>query len=299
MTPEPGFRMKTRGLQVNIAFLGLGRMGRELVVHLIDAGHQVTVWNRTPSAAEGAVKLGAVAADTAPEAVAGAEAVLTVLFGPDAVREVVIAPELPIGDGALWVDITSVGPEDAAAFADWSRKRGIRFAHSPVVGSLAPARAGALGVLLGGEPDAIALARPIVSLWAAQGRPRVYDTAAKAAAAKLVANLALAVSMQGMVEALRLGCSGGLTAEEALAALDGTPLSRIRDIKGEIVREGVYDDTQFSADLLHKDARLMLRLSARPLPALTAAFTALDHACRTGHGDSDFSVIAEPDTMGV
>jgi 3-hydroxyisobutyrate dehydrogenase len=282
-------------IAMKIAFLGLGRMGRELAVHLLNDGHEVTVWNRTGSAVGNFTEQGAKGVTTAVEAVDGAEVVITVLFGPDAVREVVLDGRLPIAQGALWIDITSVSPADAETFNSWATDAGIRYVHSPVVGSLAPARARALGVLLGGSPDAIAAARPIVSLWAGKDRLHEYESPAKAATAKLVANLTLAVSMQGFVEALRLGRSGGLTTDEVIQALDKTPLSAVKDLKGENVRTGSHDDTQFSTNLLAKDARLMVHTSDLPLPALTAGFQSLTDAIRAGRGEADFSVIAAGD----
>jgi 3-hydroxyisobutyrate dehydrogenase len=277
---------------MKIAFLGTGRMGRELARHLLDDGHELTVWNRTASAAESLVKNGAHPAENPQAAVGGADAVLTVLFGPDAVREVVIDPPLPIKRGAVWIDITTVSPADATSFTAWAAERGVHYAHSPVIGSLAPARARALGVLLGGDDEAVAGATPIVSTWAAPDRLRVYESAAKAATGKLVANLAVAVAMQGFVEALRLGHSGGMTTDEVITALDRTPLSMIKDLKAANVRDGRFDDTQFSADLLSKDTRLITQTSEYPLPALTAAYEALENARNAGRGDEDFAVIA-------
>jgi 3-hydroxyisobutyrate dehydrogenase len=280
---------------VKIAFLGLGRMGRELVLHLLADGQDVTVWNRTASATQAGAQRGARVAHTAEEAVGDAEVVVTTLFGPDTVREVVTEVDLPIPHGALWIDVTSVSPADAESFADWAAVRHIRFVHSPVVGSIAPARAGTLGVILGGDREAVAAATPIVSLWAAPDRLRVYDSVAKAATAKLVANLTLGVAMQAFVEALRLGHSGGLSTEEVLGALDGTALAAIRAVKGDVVLDERFADTQFSASLLHKDARLMLRTSRTPLPAVTAVFASLEEAIRAGRGEDDFSVIAADD----
>jgi 3-hydroxyisobutyrate dehydrogenase len=280
---------------VKIAFIGLGRMGRELVLHLLADGHDVTVWNRTASATQAGAQRGARVAHTAEEAVADAEVVVTTLFGPDTVREVVTDADLPIPHGALWIDVTSVSPGDAESFADWASARNIRFAHSPVVGSIAPARAGALGVIIGGDAESVEGAKPIVSLWAAPDRIDVYDSPAKAATAKLVANLALSVAMQAFVESLRLGHSGGLSTEEVLGALEGTALAGIRAAKGDVVLDERFADTQFSANLLHKDAGLMLRTSRAPLPAVTAVFASLEEAIRAGRGEDDFSVIAADD----
>ena len=280
---------------MKIAFLGLGRMGRELAAHLLADGHDLTVWNRSQSAVENLVKQGAKGAATPAAAVEGAEAVITVLFGPDTVREVVLDASLPIENGALWIDITTVSPADTVSFSEWAKSAGVRYVHSPVIGSLAPARARALAVLIGGDADAVAAARPVVSTWAAKDRLREYDTAAKAACAKLVANLALAVSMQGFVEALRLGHSSELTTDQVTQVLDMTVLSAIKGAKGENVRSGEFSETQFSAAALAKDTRLMVHTSQHPLPALTAVFQSLEAAIRAGRGEDDFSVIAADD----
>ncbi|WP_285117381.1 NAD(P)-dependent oxidoreductase [Leifsonia sp. fls2-241-R2A-40a] len=277
---------------MDIAFLGLGRMGRELVTHLIDGGHRVTAWNRSPEPAEAVGRRGARIAPSPAEAVEGAEAVITVLFGPDAVRETVIDPSLAIPSGALWIDITTVAPSDADDFASWASSAGVRYVHSPVVGSLAPARAGSLAVLIGGEHDAARQARNIVSLWADPDKIRGFDSPAKAAAAKLVANLALAISMEALSESLRLGTAGGLSTEEALSVLPLTTIAGIAAMKGPVIASGDFDDTQFSASLLAKDLRLMLATADTPLPAAALVAAELQRAVDAGHGEQDFSVIA-------
>ena len=279
---------------MKIAFLGLGRMGREMAAHLVADGHDVTVWNRTPSATVPLLDLGARAATTASDAVDNAEVVVTALFGPDAVREVVVDAGLAIARGALWVDATTISPADATSFDAWSTAQGIAYVHAPVIGSLAPARARKLGVLLGGNAEAVARAQEIV-VWADTAKIKTYDTPAKAAVAKLIANLTVALSMQGLVEALRLGHSNDLDTEEILSTLDLTMFAGIKAIKGNVITAGTFDDTQFSADLLTKDIRLMLHSSQYALPAVTAVFESLQTAVRAGHGDDDFSVIAADD----
>jgi 3-hydroxyisobutyrate dehydrogenase len=280
-----------------IAFLGLGRMGRQLVAHLIEDGLDVTVWNRSVSAAEEVAATGATLATTAADAVRDADVVLTVLFGPDAVREVIVDGDLPFAPDATWIDVTTIGPADATGFETWARDRGLRYAHSPVIGSLVPAQRRELGVLIGGTDDAVEVARPIVSHWADPARLSTYDAPSKAAAGKLVANVALAVTIQGLVEALRIGRAGGLTAAQVIERTrDKTALAVIATLKGDTLLNGNYADTQFSLDALAKDARLMIDAAAEPLPALTAALSAFLDAQREGHGDEDFSVIAAGDT---
>jgi 3-hydroxyisobutyrate dehydrogenase len=277
---------------MRIAFLGLGRMGRILARHVLDDGHDLTVWNRTAGAADELGGAGAVVADSAARAVEGAEVVITALFGPDAVRSVIAEGNLSFASEAVWLDITTIAPSDATAMAQWAAGAGVRYVHAPVIGSLAPARNRALGVVVGGEEAAVEKVLPLVRLWADPDRLQRYDDPGKAATGKLVANLALAVGMQGLVEAITLGGAGGLSPEETLATLKGTALGLIAGMKGQNVLSGQFEDTQFSADLLAKDARLMVGTSPRPLVALTTALAALQRAQDAGFGDNDFSVIA-------
>lgn len=278
---------------LHIAFLGLGRMGTELVLHIIDAGHDVTVWNRSRDKAEPLADKGARVADSAAEAVDGAALVVTTLFGPDTVREVVLDGDLPFADGATWVDITTVSPADATEFAAWAVDDAVAYAHSPVIGSLAPARAGQLGVLLGGPQAATDVARPVVSLWADPDRLHVHDDPAKAATGKLVANLALAVSLQGLAEALQLGRAGGLTTDEVLAQVqDKTMLAAIAGMKGDLIRGGDFSDAQFSVNALAKDLGLMQQTAGEPLPAVLAAGASLAARIADGHGEDDIAAIA-------
>jgi 3-hydroxyisobutyrate dehydrogenase len=277
---------------MKLGVVGLGRMGRELALHLISAGHDVTVFNRTPGSARALVDAGASAASTAADAVADADAVVTVLFGPDAVREVVIDADIGIPAGALWIDATTISPDDADDFAAWSVARQVRYVHSPVLGSLAPARAGTLGVLLGGDSDAVEAASTIVALWADPTRVHRFDTPRQAAAAKLLVNLGLAVATEALGEALLLGRSSGLTDEAVLTVLDKTPLAGVVLAKGQTLREGSFEDAQFTVDALHKDAQLALRATGHPLPALAAAAESLARQQGMGRGDWDFSVMA-------
>lgn len=278
---------------MKVAFLGLGRMGRELVAHITEAGHDVTVWNRSHSAVEHVAAKGIAGADSPEEAVADAEVVVTVLFGPDAVRETLIERDLALQAGTTWIDITTVAPADTEQFEAWAVARGVEYVHSPVIGSLAPARARQLGVLVGGSERGVEVALPIVSLWADPDRFHVVGTAAKAAARKLVANLALATTIQAVTEALSLGAGGGLTRDEVFAQLlEKSALQTMATMKGDMIRSGNYDDSQFSVNALAKDVRLMVRTAREPLPALTAAYAALEVARAEGLGENDFAVIA-------
>ncbi|HQD60896.1 MAG TPA: NAD(P)-binding domain-containing protein [Propioniciclava tarda] len=279
---------------MKIAFLGTGLMGTELALHLVKE-HDVVVWNRTSERTERVVAAGASVASSVAAAVAGRPVVVTSLFGPDTVREVITSPDA-LGAGVLWIDSTTVSPEDADEFAAWAEARGVRYVHTPVVGTIGPARNGALGVYVGGtDAAARAEAEDIVRPWADPVRLKQVDSAAKAAGAKLLANLALAVSLQGLAEALRLGKAEGFTAEEVLDLLEYTGLAFPAKMKRAQVLSGEFDDAHFTADALAKDIRLMLRSTPDPLPATTAALEALTREQRAGRGASDISVLLAPE----
>lgn len=274
---------------MKIAFLGLGRMGTELALKLVDE-HELTVWNRTPDKTEPLVERGARAAGTPAAAVEGAELVITSFFGPDVVREVVTRPGL-IPEGVTWADATTISPADADEFA--AAVPG--FVHTPVVGSLPPAREGKLGVYVGGaDASRRSLVADVVSPWAAANpeRLRQVETAAQASVGKLIANLALAVTIEGFKEALDLGASQGLGAEQVVGMLKSTGLEFIVNMKAPfLLGERDTAPGDFSVDAIAKDARLMLATADRELPAVAAALGSLEAQQRAGRGDEDFSSV--------
>ncbi|UVY83932.1 NAD(P)-binding domain-containing protein [Brachybacterium sp. NBEC-018] len=293
---------------MRIAFLGTGRMGTELARHLLTE-HELTVWNRTAARTAPLAEAGARVAPTAAEAVDGAELIVTSLFGPAAVRETVLAPGL-VPAGVPWVDTTTVSPADADDFAAAVPT----YVAVPVVGTLGPARAGALGVYVGTADDALReQVLDLVAPWADPERLRGVASARAAATGKLLANLALAVSAQGLREALALGAAAGVSDEETLDMLGSTGLAFIAGMKGSFVRgERGTEGGDFTADAIAKDARLMIDTVAsasdgatgadgadgsRPgadLPALRGALASLEAEIAAGHGDHDFSTVLLP-----
>lgn len=266
-------------------------MGTELALHLL-AEHDLVAWNRTRERTQRLADAGAAVADTAAEAVSGADVVITSLFGPDAVRETVLDAHL-IPEDVPWLDTTTVSPADAAAFADAVPT----YVAAPVVGTLGPARQGTLGVYVGTPDDDLReRALDLVSPWADPERLCGLDSAPKAAAAKLLANLALAVSAQGLREALDLGEACGIGPAETIDLLGSTGLAFIAGMKGPFVRgERDTADGDFAVDAIAKDARLMLATADRELPAVRAALGSLEAQQDAERGDHDFSAILRED----
>ncbi|MGH3037444.1 MAG: NAD(P)-dependent oxidoreductase, partial [Gaiellaceae bacterium] len=131
----------------SVAVIGLGAMGSRIAGRLVGAGHDVVVWNRTPAKAEPLVALGARAAASPADAARRAEAVLTMVADPDALRAVTEGP----------IEMSTVGPAAVAWLAD-ALPTGTGLLDAPVLGSVTEAEAGSLSVFVGGP-------EPLVERW--------------------------------------------------------------------------------------------------------------------------------------
>lgn len=277
---------------MRIAFLGLGRMGSAMARHLLDAGHDLTVWNRTSGKAGDLVEAGATEAESVADAVSGAEAVVLMLFGPDSVREV-----LPrIGDAApqntLVIDSTTIGRDAAEEFGRIADGKGLRYVDAPVVGTVTPAQQGTLGVLVGGADEAVAEAKPLLETWGDPEKIRHVGPVGAGNALKTVVNLSLGVAMGGVAEALRLGSDLGIDRDVLLATLGQGPLGFSVNQKKDMLASGDYQPTAFSLDLMLKDLRLALDVSPDHLPLTAATAEHVDAAVAAGHGDDDYAAFA-------
>jgi 3-hydroxyisobutyrate dehydrogenase len=274
-----------------VAFLGLGRMGAPMAAHVARAGHDLTVWNRTPGKAGALLDLGAREARNVDDAVAGADVVVLMLFGPDAVRDVL--PQVVKGaPGALVVDCSTIGPDAAREFSKTCAAGGLRYVDAPVAGSIAPATDGTLGVFVSGSPADVQEALPVVSLWADPDRLVRLPGVGSASAVKLCVNQSLGVIAAGLGESLRLGHDLGVPRELLLSVLARTGYRALLGHKASMLESGDYSATTFSLDLLAKDLRLAVRAADSDL-SLTRA--ALDHAQRAldaGHTGDDYAALA-------
>lgn len=270
---------------MRVAFLGLGRMGAAMAAHVARAGHDLTVWNRTPGRAAPLLDLGAREARTISEAVAGAEVVVTMLFGPDAVREVLDEVRQHAAEGTLVVESSTIGPAVAREVA-----HGLRFVDAPVVGSVQPATDGTLGVLAGGSADDFAAARPLLDLWGEDVRH--LGPVGAGSAMKLVVNLTLGVAMGGIGEALRLAGDLGLDPKDALDVVAMGPLGKSVTTKRAMLDSGEFQPVGFSLDLMAKDLDLALHAADNDLALTRAALAAARDAIASGHGTDDYASLA-------
>jgi 3-hydroxyisobutyrate dehydrogenase len=275
---------------MKVAFLGLGRMGAPMAAHVVRAGHDVTVWNRTSGKAGDLVELGATEAKTVASAAAGAEVVVLMLFGPDAVRAV-LADVLDNAPGALVLDASTVGPDAAHEFAKACHARGLRYVDAPVAGSVKPATDGTLGVFLGGADADIAVARELALLWGDPDRVRHVGGVGSASALKLCVNQGLGVMAAGAGEALRLGRDLGIDQSVLLDVLSSTAYGWYLGQKRPMVEADDFAGTTFSVDLMAKDLELAVTSADSDLEVTRAC---LDQAKRTlaaGHSGEDYAAI--------
>ena len=177
-----------------VAVLGLGAMGARFARRFLDAGHEVIVWNRTPEKAEDLVSRGAQPAASPAEAARSAEAVVTVVSDPAALRAVTEGPEgIAAGAGASTtvIEMSTVGP-DAIRMLRSALQPETGLLDAPVLGSLSEAESGTLHVFVGGPEE---LAERWTPLLSALGEPIHVGPLGAGAATKLVANATLVGTM--------------------------------------------------------------------------------------------------------
>jgi 3-hydroxyisobutyrate dehydrogenase-like beta-hydroxyacid dehydrogenase len=276
-----------------IAFLGLGQMGTPMARRLLQAGHQLTVWNRTPDRARSLAAEGATVAETPAEAGAGAECAITMLATPEALREVVLGENglaKALGSGQVYVDMSTVGPDTIRSIAS-RLPDGVSVVDAPVRGSVPQANDGRLDIFVGASDQDFARVRPILE---ALGSVVHVGGLGAGAAMKLVANLALGTAITAVGEALALGEVLGLGRAPILDMLEGSQLGPAVRAKRANIESGHYPPN-FKLRHAAKDLRLVVEAAAaaggRELRVSAAARAWLDAAADRGAADLDYSAI--------
>jgi 3-hydroxyisobutyrate dehydrogenase len=275
-----------------LAFIGLGQMGAPMAARLVDAGHDVTVWNRSIEKTEPLRARGAAVAATPADAAAGGEAAITMLADPTALDEVVFGEEgaaIGLGPGSTLIEMSTVGPDAIRRLAE-RLPDGVGVLDAPVRGSVGAATEGTLRIVVGGPEDQYERWRPVLEVL---GEPTRMGPLGAGAAAKLVNNLAGVASTAVLAEALALADRLGLGDAETIEMLATSPLaSAVQNVRERIENEDFRP--QFRAALAAKDLRLAeaaaegQQLVLRVAPA---ARTWFEDASAAGLGDLDWSVV--------
>ena len=195
---------------MKIGVAGLGAMGANIAARLIEVGHDVTVWNRTPEKTKPLADAGAKVAGSPAEVAAASEAVITILTDGKAIDDVYSGPNgLLSGDvkGKLFIEMSTVAPRVETDLAPKVRSKGAAMVECPVGGSTAPARNGQLLGLLGAEPADAKRALPILEQLCR--KVEHCGPVGTGAAIKLSINLPLMVAWQAYGEAFAIARSVG------------------------------------------------------------------------------------------
>jgi 3-hydroxyisobutyrate dehydrogenase len=281
---------------MKIGVAGLGKMGSAVAERLIECGHELVVWNRSPQKAGPLVGKGATAAQSAAELASAVEAIVTILFDAEAIDGVYRTPDGILAadlSGKLVIDMSTVRPETSAALAKDVRARGGAFVECPVGGSTGPARQGKLLGMAGGETADVARARPILDQLCR--RFEHFGPVGAGTRMKLAINLPLIVSYQALAEAFILCRPNGMDPVQVMeffADTAGAP--NVLTSRGPLIGKALAGEEvkppAFDVDSICKDLRTMIAeaasLDAR-LPIAEDTLKIFDEAAKEGWGGKD------------
>jgi len=266
-----------------LAFLGLGVMGYPMAGHLVKkAGHDVTVYNRTPAKAQQWVKeYGGKQVATPREAARDCDFVLMCVGNDDDVRSVVYGDNGALAGmkkGAILVDHTTASAVLARELFDKTKERSIGFVDAPVSGGQAGAQNGQLGIMCGGEPQVFETARPVLEVYAKMcalvGGPGAGQLT------KMVNQICIAGLVQGLSEGLAFAKRAGLDVEKVVGVISkGAAQSWQMENRWKQMNEVKFDGFGFAVDWMRKDLGICLEQAKKngarlPVTALVDQFYA-------------------------
>ena len=266
-------------------------MGLPMARRLVDAGHEVRLWNRTPGRDEGVVAAGGRHAATPAEAARGAEVVITMLADPPALERVLFGPNgvsETIAPDASLVDMSTVGPATIHAVA--ARLFPVAVLDAPVLGSVPHAEAGTLVILVGGDPDVLARCAGIL---APMGTVVHVGPPGAGAMVKLANNAAGMSTMVCLAEVLALTDRAALDPEAVLDAIGRGPLASFVDRWRDKVT-GRVSSVDFRLALARKDLALALEegeAAGLRLTLAEAAAARCDEAIVAGRAGQDNTAV--------
>lgn len=276
-----------------IGFIGLGNMGNPMVKNLVKAGFQVTVYNRTK---EKALALQAETqvevADKLQDLVDGVDVIISMLSNDAAVKEVYNGEggifQRPGTSAPILIDMSTVSPETTKELAAIARSKGMEYLDAPVSGSVKPATDGQLVIMVGGQESAFKQVEPVFE---ALGKSAtLLGESGSGNIAKLAINLFLAITIQGLSEAVLLASNNGIEPQALLPLINASALgSGITKIKTDNIIDDNYKPA-FALKLLRKDLGLAEQIGLQS-PAGLAVSHSFQQAMENGFGEDDMVAI--------
>lgn len=281
---------------MKVGFIGLGSMGLAMADNLRRAGHELTVYNRTPARA--AALSGVRVAGTPREASAGAEVLITMLADDPAVEHVVlgeVGAVQGLAPGAVHAGMSTIGHALCRRLAAEHASRGQHYVAAPVFGRPDAARAAKLWIVAAGAEEAVNRCRPLFEAMG-QGVETVGDDPLRATVVKLAGNFLLAAAIEALGEAYALVRKHGIEPARFLEIVNGRLLrSPVYENYGKLIAEERYEPAGFRLRHGLKDTRLALAAGDDVAVPLPVASLVRDHyltAMALGWGDIDWAALA-------
>jgi 3-hydroxyisobutyrate dehydrogenase len=281
---------------MQVAVIGLGTMGAPMARHLLAAGHEVTVHNRTRSREEPLEALGAHRAESPAAAAAGAEAVLTCVSDTPDLEHIVMGPDgvaAGLAPGGVVVDCSTVSPTAVAQMAGRLKERGIGMVDAPVSGGSEGAERGTLTIFCGGDDTDVARARPVLEAFSS--RITHLGPSGSGQVAKAVNQVMIAGTYASVGEGIALAEAAGLPLPELVEALSaGAASSWVLQNRAANMISDSYP-LGFKLALHRKDLGIALDEAGRaglPLDVAQLVSAQEDALMAEGHGDEDVSALA-------
>ncbi len=278
-----------------IGFIGLGIMGKPMAGHLVKAGYEVTVWNRTASKTREIAKAGARLGASPKDVASRSDVTITMVADTPDVRQVILGAEGVIEGvrrGAVVVDMSTVSPIATREIAGILAEKGVEMLDAPVSGGEKGAIEATLSIMVGGKPEVFERVLPVFQ---AMGKNIVHIGGNGAGQVTKVANqLVLAMTLVGVAEALTLARKAGVDPAKVRAALlGGFAQSRVLELHGQRMLDSNWEPG-FRTRLYHKDLGIVTetaRALGMPLFGGTLAAQLYQIAMSRGLGELDYSVL--------
>jgi 3-hydroxyisobutyrate dehydrogenase len=250
---------------MQIAFIGLGNMGRHMAANLQKAGHELVVYDTRQEAATGHLANGARWANSPAEAAQGAELILTSLPGPKQVEDVALGEGGILqgaATGAVFADLSTSSPTLIRRIYEQFAAQGIHVLDAPVSGGTIGAERATLQVMVGGDEAIYERVRP--ALLAIGDKVSYIGEIGSGEIAKLCHNTMSAIANVALAEVFTLGVKAGVKPEKLLEAIQGGSFGQLNVLKYRIpdrIFKGDFDDASFYLALMRKDVGLATALA--------------------------------------
>lgn len=275
-----------------VGWIGLGKMGTPMAGHVLAAGHQLTVFDRSAISAKSFGEKGAAIAPTISSLGQDCDIVVSMISDDAALQSVTMAPGglfEQARPGLIYIDMSTVSPAISETVAQAAQAKGIRHLRAPVSGSTATAAAGALTILISGPQDAYERCVPVFQ---AMGKKLYYLGAEEQARyLKISINMMIGGTAALLGEALALGERGGVDWSQMIDVINNSAVaSPLINYKAEMLTTRNFAP-MFTSSQMAKDFDLALEAGRKgnvPMPLIAVSRQFMGAVIASGKGELDF-----------